>query len=75
MIERISMPEKPVHSVITYQTVTYGTTYAPLRPTKWLDNQLLADWLLSTNLIELLLKTYTHIEVIKRCPEIIKFLA
>lgn len=47
----------------------------PVQPTVWLNPERLVDWIRDSDLIALLLEKYNHVEVIKRCPEIIKFMA
>jgi hypothetical protein len=47
----------------------------PIRPTKWLNDERLTNWMTQNNLVTLLLGEYNHVEVIKRCPDIVKFLA
>jgi hypothetical protein len=70
-IERISLSSRAT----TIQNVHYMRPIIYLKPTKWLNRARLVDWLREKNLCEMLLKEHCHVEVIKRLPEIMKFLA
>jgi hypothetical protein len=43
--------------------------------TKWLNQDHLVRWILDQNLVKILIIDYSHVEVIKRCSDILKFLA
>ena len=47
----------------------------PVQPTRWLNESRLSSWISENNLVTLLLGEYSHAEVLKRCPDIIKFMA
>jgi hypothetical protein len=53
---------------------SFGTKQAQ-KPPKWVNVDRLQEWILSERVVELLLVEYLHVEVIKRCKEILGFLA
>eukprot|EP00742_Colponemidia_sp_Colp-10_P004877 GILJ01005210.1.p1 GENE.GILJ01005210.1~~GILJ01005210.1.p1 ORF type:complete len:2590 (-),score=405.82 GILJ01005210.1:174-7943(-) len=80
MVERVEKREFRGYSYgsSTYSSWTgYSSTnsYHGKPATKWLTSDLLVEWIRRHDLLDLLLGTTTHTEIIKRCPDILKFLA
>lgn len=46
-----------------------------LKPTKWLTQEILKDWILEQNVLETVLGHNTHLEIVKRSGCLLKFLA
>lgn len=72
IIERIENGGKTMRTI---GLIKFDTDNVNVKPMKWVTGDYLKDWIFQQKIIELIFGENAHIEIIKRCGSILKFLA